>query len=98
MTDSGKDKSAQNLAEIRDRINDIDERLQTLINERATIAKQVGVAKGELGAAVDYYRPEREAEVLRAVLERNAGPMKDEEMLRLFREIMSAFKDWIPGA
>jgi chorismate mutase/prephenate dehydratase len=97
MTDSGKDKSAQNLAEIRDRINDIDERLQTLINERATIAKQVGVAKGELGAAVDYYRPEREAEVLRAVLERNAGPMKDEEMLRLFREIMS-FKDWIPGA
>jgi chorismate mutase/prephenate dehydratase len=89
MTDSGKDKSAQNLAEIRDRINDIDERLQALINERATIAKQVGVAKGELGAAVDYYRPEREAEVLRAVLERNAGPMKDEEMLRLFREIMS---------
>ena len=90
MTDSGKDKSAQDLAEIRKRINEIDERLQALINERATIAKQVGVAKGELGSAVDYYRPEREAEVLRSVLERNAGPMKDEEMLRLFREIMSA--------
>ena len=78
------------LAEIRRRINAIDEQLQSLINERAKIAQQVGIAKGELASAVEYYRPEREAEVLRAVLDRNEGPMRDEEMLRLFREIMSA--------
>ena len=78
------------LAEIRERINEIDERIQSLINDRASIAQQVGVAKGDHGSAVDYYRPEREAEVLRSVLDRNAGPMRDEEMLRLFREIMSA--------
>jgi len=90
MAGKGDSKEPLDLAEIRDRINSIDERLQALINERATIAQQVGVAKGELGSAVDYYRPEREAEVLRAVLERNEGPMRDEEMLRLFREIMSA--------
>jgi len=78
------------LAEIRKRINAIDERIQGLINDRAKIAQKVGVAKGDLGAAVDYYRPEREAEVLRSVLDRNDGPMRDEEMLRLFREIMSA--------
>ena len=90
MAGSGEDARPLDLAEIRKRINAIDERLQSLINERATIAQQVGVAKGELKSAVDYYRPEREAEVLRGVLERNAGPMRDEEMLRLFREIMSA--------
>lgn len=90
MAGTGKDTGALDLAEIRKRINDIDERLQRLINERATIAQQVGVAKGELGSAADYYRPEREAEVLRNVIERNEGPMCDEEMLRLFREIMSA--------
>ena len=78
------------LQEIRKRINEIDERLQALINDRARIAQQVGIAKGELGSAVEYYRPEREAEVLRTVLDRNDGPMRDEEMLRLFREIMSA--------
>jgi chorismate mutase/prephenate dehydratase len=39
---------------------------------------------------VDYYRPEREAEVLRAALQRNQGPLRDEEIARLFREIMSA--------
>ena len=90
MAEKGKEPNAQDLLEIRKRINGIDERLQALINERATIAQQVGIAKGELGSAVDYYRPEREAEVLRNVLERNEGPMRDDEMLRLFREIMSA--------
>ena len=78
------------LAAIRQRINEIDERIQGLINDRARIAQEVGVAKGELASAVDYYRPEREAEVLRSVIDRNDGPMRDEEMLRLFREIMSA--------
>ena len=90
MAGSGKKAKPLDLAEIRKRINDVDVRLQALINERATIAQQVGVAKGDLGSAVDYYRPEREAEVLRGVIERNEGPMSDEEMLRLFREIMSA--------
>ena len=78
------------LAGIRKRINAIDERIQGLINDRAKIAQLVGVAKGDLGSAVEYYRPEREAEVLRNVVDRNEGPMRDEEMLRLFREIMSA--------
>ena len=78
------------LAEISKRIDKIDLQIQALINERATIAQLVGQSKGELAAAVDYYRPEREAEVLRGVLARNEGPMRNEEMLRLFREIMSA--------
>jgi chorismate mutase/prephenate dehydratase len=78
------------LAAMRKRIDDVDRQIQSLISERARYAQQVGVSKGELASAVDYYRPEREAEVLRNVLERNAGPLRDEEMLRLFREIMSA--------
>ena len=90
MAASRKSKDTLDLSAIRKRINEIDERIQTLINERATYAQKVGVAKGDHGSAVDYYRPEREAEVLRNVLDRNEGPMRDEEMLRLFREIMSA--------
>lgn len=80
----------QDLSSIRKRIDEVDRKIQELINERARFAQQVGVSKGPLAAAVDYYRPEREAEVLRAVLKRNEGPLRDEEMLRLFREIMSA--------
>lgn len=90
MAGKGKDIEPLDLTKIRQRINEVDERIQALISERATIAQMVGVAKGDLGSAVDYYRPEREAEVLRGVVERNKGPMRDDEMLRLFREIMSA--------
>ncbi|MEX0708864.1 MAG: prephenate dehydratase [Woeseia sp.] len=78
------------LPSMRKRIDEVDRQIQSLINERARYAQQVGITKGELASAVDYYRPEREAEVLRNVLARNEGPLRDEEMLRLFREIMSA--------
>ena len=90
MADNKSKQADADLAEIRQRINEIDERLQALINERAKYAQKVGLAKGELSQAVDYYRPEREAEILRTIKKRNDGPLRDEEMLRLFREIMSA--------
>jgi chorismate mutase / prephenate dehydratase len=78
------------LAELRQRIDGIDLHIQQLIAERAQFANQVGKAKGKLAAAVDYYRPEREAQVLRRVVDRNDGPLNDEVLVRLFREIMSA--------
>jgi chorismate mutase/prephenate dehydratase len=90
MAENDKQTPNPDLAKIRETIDDIDERIQALINERARLAQQVGVSKGELASAVDYYRPEREAEVLRKIQARNDGPLRDEEMLRLFREIMSA--------
>ncbi|MET0983833.1 MAG: prephenate dehydratase [Steroidobacteraceae bacterium] len=77
-------------AGIRARIDGIDERLQSLMNERARLAQQVGESKQATGRAVEFYRPEREAEVLRKALARNEGPLRDEEVVRLFREIMSA--------
>ncbi len=78
------------LAEARARIDGIDRDIQALIAERAHWARQVGKAKGPLRAAIDYYRPEREAQVLRRVIDRNQGPLADEVLVRLFREIMSA--------
>jgi chorismate mutase/prephenate dehydratase len=78
------------LANIRDSIDAIDARIHSLLNERARFAQLVGISKSASGKAVDFYRPEREAEVLRHVLKRNQGPLRDEEVVRLFREIMSA--------
>jgi chorismate mutase/prephenate dehydratase len=83
-------KAGADLAAVRARIDAIDATIQELIQERARFAQQVGRAKGPLKAAVDYYRPEREAQVLRMVIERNLGPLSAEEMVRLFREIMSS--------
>jgi len=78
------------LDSVRRRIDSVDARIHALINERAGLAQQVGISKHKDGHTVDFYRPEREAQVLRLALERNKGPLRDEEVLRLFREIMSA--------
>jgi chorismate mutase/prephenate dehydratase len=78
------------LTAVRDEIDSLDEQIQALISERARLAFRVRESKVDSREAVDFYRPEREAQVLRAVLERNQGPLSDQEMLRLFREIMSA--------
>ena len=86
----GSKKPAVDLAKIRTRIDEIDVALHSLLNERARFAQQVGISKHADGHTVDFYRPEREAEVLRTALKRNKGPLRDEEILRLFREIMSA--------
>ncbi|OCK45712.1 chorismate mutase [Stenotrophomonas maltophilia] len=78
------------LADVRSKIDQIDRDIQNLIAERARFAHQVGKAKGKLAAAVDYYRPEREAQVLRMVVDRNEGPLSDELLVHVYREIMSA--------
>ncbi|WP_445514205.1 prephenate dehydratase [Stenotrophomonas sp. 3(2025)] len=78
------------LADVRSKIDQIDRDIQSLIAERAQFAHQVGKAKGKLAAAVDYYRPEREAQVLRMVVDRNEGPLSDELLVHVYREIMSA--------
>ena len=82
--------AAPSLADARARIDAIDRSIQQLIAERANWAHQVGKAKGKLAAAVDYYRPEREAQVLRMVVDRNEGPLSDDLLVHVFREIMSA--------
>ncbi|MDQ2078061.1 prephenate dehydratase [Marinimicrobium sp. ABcell2] len=83
----------QKLQQLRERIDSIDDQIGHLISERASCAQEVAEVKK--GQAVDpqtlaYYRPEREAQVLRKAMERNQGPLSNEEMARLFREIMSA--------
>ena len=89
-TEQNSDKQGETtLGEVRQKIDALDAQIQALISDRAQLASVVRVSKGQLDSAVDYYRPEREAQVLRAVRERNQGPISDAEMLRLFREIMS---------
>ncbi len=74
---------------LRDKIDRIDEQIQTLINERASIAQEVAITKKNHENDPIFYRPEREAQVLNAVMARNTGPLSGEKMAKLFREIMS---------
>jgi chorismate mutase/prephenate dehydratase len=90
-TDPSVAAGANDLSTFRAQIDRIDEQIHELLNRRARLAQQVGVTKQAQGLhTADFYRPEREAQVLRKAIERNRGPLRNEEIVRLFREIMSA--------
>jgi chorismate mutase/prephenate dehydratase len=76
---------ADALQKLRDRIDALDDEVLRLLNERAGCAQAIGALKNGT-----VYRPEREAQVLRRIKERNPGPLSDETAALLFREIMSA--------
>ena len=78
------------LSDLREQIDAVDRQLLELISNRAKLAQLVAQVKAESGEASAYYRPDREASVLKRVLEHNQGPLSDEEMARLIREVMSA--------
>ncbi|MFT5081996.1 MAG: chorismate mutase/prephenate dehydratase [Lentisphaeria bacterium] len=86
------EKEAALLTELRDKIDGIDLKIGELISERAQCALDVAKVKAKFSgdAASSFYRPDREAQVLRRAMERNHGPLKNEEVGRLFRELMSA--------
>ncbi|SEL56167.1 chorismate mutase [Atopomonas hussainii] len=80
------------LKALRKRIDSIDEKILELISDRARCAQEVARVKMQSlpeGESPVYYRPEREAWVLNHIMELNKGPLDNEEMARLFREIMS---------
>ncbi len=78
------------LADVRTRIDKIDTTIQQLVSERAECATKVAEIKQELGETGHFYRPEREAQVLQAVKDRNKGPLNDNAVAGIFREIMAA--------
>jgi chorismate mutase/prephenate dehydratase len=78
------------LTKLRARIDAIDAHLLKLISERAQFAQKIAQVKEGGAGNRNYYRPEREAQVLRNIIDQNRGPLADEEIARLFREVMSA--------
>ena len=86
-----KKQSSDPLVGLREKIDSIDAEIAKLISARAQCAQDVADVKKANGeTTTHFYRPEREAQVLRKVMSVNSGPLSNEEMARLFREIMSA--------
>jgi len=73
------------LKKCRKQIDEIDDQLLKLVSERARLAHTIGSLKN--GGPI--YRPEREAQVLRRLLEQNPGPLSAEAVTAVFRTIMS---------
>ncbi len=76
---------SEELKKCREQIDSIDEQLLQLVSRRAQLAHTIGNLKN--GGPI--YRPEREAQVLRRLLEQNPGPLPNEAVTAIFRTVMS---------
>jgi len=76
------------LLALRDRIDAVDREMLALLNRRAHLALEVGEIKKREGSVV--FRPEREAQVIDGLKSGNPGPLKNESVAPIWREIMSA--------
>lgn len=77
------------LHKLRQEIDTVNKELVTLLSTRARIAQQIGAAK----KSTEIYRPEREIQVLRQVLAQNTGPLSDEALAGIFKEIIGACRN-----
>lgn len=80
-----KDKSIKGL---RERLREKDREIVRLLNERAKLAIEVGRVKNEEGIAV--YDPAQEGKVYEFITGVNRGPLPDEALKGIFREVISA--------
>ncbi len=82
----------EEIKEIRKRIDQIDEEILKLLNERAELAKRIGETKKSLG--LEIHVPEREREIINRIIKLNKEVYKErfptEALLHIYREIISA--------
>jgi len=88
MSEPAAPAPAPELLVLRGRIDAVDRELLALLNRRAALALEVGELKKREGSAV--FRPEREAQVIDGLKAGNPGPLHNDSVAPIWREIMSA--------
>jgi len=76
------------LGALRLQIDSIDKQLLSLLNQRAHVAEQVGEIKKAEGSP--FFRPDRVAQVIEKIQNANQGPLLNQHVASIWREIMSA--------
>jgi chorismate mutase len=82
----GGDPSAD-IDELRQAIDEIDEKIIGLINQRLSLAKQIGDVKKQ--GAIQITDSKREKKIINRLLEKNNGPMRDDGLRNIFEAIIA---------
>jgi chorismate mutase-like protein len=78
------------IADWRKKIDELDQRLVELLNERATAAKEIGLLKRN--TQMPIYEPEREQRIFENVRSKNQGPLPDRELVQIFERIIDVMR------
>ena len=76
------------LNQIRSKVDIIDSKLVRLLNERTRLVLEIGKIKHKHGGEI--YAPDREEAVFRSVTSKNTGPITNESLRAIYREVMSS--------
>lgn len=75
------------LSKLRKKVDRLDEQILKLLNERAKLSLTIGRAKSKSSASI--YAPDREKEIYKRLISNNKGPLSNESLQAVYREIMS---------
>jgi chorismate mutase-like protein len=79
-----------NIADWRRRIDELDQKLVALLNERAAAAQAIGRLKRQTDMAI--YEPDREKEIFQNIRRANRGPLPDRELIQLYERIIDVMR------
>src|SRR4051794_31649759 len=80
-------KSSPTLASLRSEMDRIDKELVGLLNRRAEVSLLIGQVKKQHN--LEVWSPAREDEVIARALATSVGPLPDDTLRLIFREMMS---------
>ena len=82
--------SKNKIKPIRQKIDAIDHQILQLIQKRGSLAQKIGKLKSLMSSNVSFYKPNREAEIIRNISKLNQGPISEEKIQYIFKEIISS--------
>ena len=77
--------TSENLTQLRNRIDEINDQLLDLLNERTALVEAIGREKDK--QKIKKYDPIREQQIIEKLREKNQGPLTDEMLIHVFKEI-----------
>lgn len=80
------------LADMRKRVNDVDDEILRLLNKRATIVADI--ARMKFDAGLNARDAVREQEILERMFNRNPGPLDEIRLIDVFQGMLNAFHRW----
>ena len=79
------------IPDLRKKIDEIDRKLVTLLNERARAAHAIGVLKRN--TQMPIYEPDRERVIHDNVAQNNSGPLQNHELRQIFERIVDVMRE-----
>ena len=91
MNDQPSAEAQNQIAELRQRIDDVDARIVELLNERARMSLEIRHLKPQVHRGL--YDPKREEEIFANLAKHNEGPLYAENLREIYEAILHVMKE-----